>query len=159
MTLEPIWEADFSVHSYGFRPNRSTYDAMTYLGKRLAEHYGFAHLDTGLLYRAVARVLMDRDIPLTDRDAAAEVALNLEIGEEPVKAALKGWGLDIVATKFAVHIMEPGLDKHRGLQAALRFMPSKVRMDEVLAIGDSDNDALMLQKAKYSGCVGSTSAW
>ena len=26
------------------------------LGKRLAEHYGFAHLDTGLLYRAVARV-------------------------------------------------------------------------------------------------------
>jgi RNA-directed DNA polymerase len=36
MILEPIWEADFSVHSYGFRPNRSTYDAMTYIGKRLA---------------------------------------------------------------------------------------------------------------------------
>ena len=40
MTLEPIWEADFSVHSYGFRPNRSTYDAMTYLGKRLASPGG-----------------------------------------------------------------------------------------------------------------------
>ena len=38
MILEPIWEADFSVHSYGFRPNRSTYDAMTYIGKRLASH-------------------------------------------------------------------------------------------------------------------------
>jgi RNA-directed DNA polymerase len=36
MILEPIWEADFSRHSYGFRPNRSTYDAMTYIGKRLA---------------------------------------------------------------------------------------------------------------------------
>jgi RNA-directed DNA polymerase len=36
MILEPIWEADFSVHSYGFRPKRSTYDAMTYIGKRLA---------------------------------------------------------------------------------------------------------------------------
>src|SRR5919197_6151605 len=35
MLLEPIWEADFSTHSYGFRPNRSTYDAMTYIGKRL----------------------------------------------------------------------------------------------------------------------------
>jgi retron-type reverse transcriptase len=35
MILEPIWEADFSIHSYGFRPNRSTYDAMTYIGKRL----------------------------------------------------------------------------------------------------------------------------
>ena len=35
MILEPIWEADFSRYSYGFRPNRSTYDAMTYIGKRL----------------------------------------------------------------------------------------------------------------------------
>jgi RNA-directed DNA polymerase len=40
MILEPIWEADFSVHSYGFRPNRSTYDAMTYIGKRLASNAG-----------------------------------------------------------------------------------------------------------------------
>src|SRR2546422_6520721 len=35
MILEPIWEADFSVHSYGFRPNRSTYDAIAYIGNRL----------------------------------------------------------------------------------------------------------------------------
>ena len=31
MILEPIWEADFSTHSYGFRPNRSTYDAISYI--------------------------------------------------------------------------------------------------------------------------------
>ncbi len=49
------------------------------LGKRLAEHYGFAHLDTGLLYRAVARVLLDRDISLEDRDAAAGVAQTLDV--------------------------------------------------------------------------------
>ena len=36
MILAPIWEADFSTHSYGFRPNRSTYDAIAYLGNRLA---------------------------------------------------------------------------------------------------------------------------
>ena len=35
MVLEPIWEADFSIHSYGFRPNRSTYDAISYLSNRL----------------------------------------------------------------------------------------------------------------------------
>jgi group II intron reverse transcriptase/maturase len=40
MILEPIWEADFSKQSYGFRPNRSTYDAMTYIGKRLASPGG-----------------------------------------------------------------------------------------------------------------------
>src|SRR5205814_7888130 len=46
MILEPIWEADFSQRSFGFRPNRSTYDAMTYIGKRLSssggEHYQWA---------------------------------------------------------------------------------------------------------------------
>jgi RNA-directed DNA polymerase len=36
MILEPIWEADFSRHSYGFRPNRSTKDAVAYIGGRLA---------------------------------------------------------------------------------------------------------------------------
>lgn len=35
MALEPIWEADFSRHAYGFRPNRSTYDAMAYIGNHL----------------------------------------------------------------------------------------------------------------------------
>jgi RNA-directed DNA polymerase len=40
MILEPIWEADFSVHSYGFRPNRSTYDAMAYLRNRLVGKSG-----------------------------------------------------------------------------------------------------------------------
>jgi RNA-directed DNA polymerase len=43
MILEPIWEADFSVHSYGFRPNRSTYDAMSYIGKRLTGNSGKAY--------------------------------------------------------------------------------------------------------------------
>jgi RNA-directed DNA polymerase len=33
--IEPIWEADFSQRSYGFRPNRSTYDAISYLSNRL----------------------------------------------------------------------------------------------------------------------------
>jgi cytidylate kinase len=60
------------------------------LGKRLAEHYGFAHLDTGLLYRAVARVLMDRTIPLTDRDAAAEVARNLDVSHLDDDSRLRG---------------------------------------------------------------------
>ncbi|MGE3537306.1 MAG: reverse transcriptase domain-containing protein [Candidatus Tectimicrobiota bacterium] len=36
MILEPIWEADFSRHSYGFRPNRSTYDAVAYIVNQLA---------------------------------------------------------------------------------------------------------------------------
>ncbi len=40
------------------------------LGKRLAAHFGLRHLDTGLLYRAVAKALMDHGHPLDDRDRA-----------------------------------------------------------------------------------------
>ncbi len=40
MILEPIWAVDFSQRSYGFRPNRSTYDAIASLTNRLAGHSG-----------------------------------------------------------------------------------------------------------------------
>jgi retron-type reverse transcriptase len=43
MILEPIWEADFSVRSYGFRPNRSTYDAIAYIGNQLTGIPGKAY--------------------------------------------------------------------------------------------------------------------
>jgi cytidylate kinase len=44
------------------------------LGKRLAAHYGLRHLDTGLIYRAVAKALLDAGHPLEDRERAVEVA-------------------------------------------------------------------------------------
>jgi RNA-directed DNA polymerase len=44
MILDPIYEADFSRHSYGFRRTRSTKDAATYLASRLVHRrsYGWA---------------------------------------------------------------------------------------------------------------------
>jgi group II intron reverse transcriptase/maturase len=44
MILEPIFEVDFSRNSYGFRPNRCTKDAVTYLANRLTnpKTYGWA---------------------------------------------------------------------------------------------------------------------
>ena len=73
------------------------------LGKRLAEHYGFAHLDTGLLYRAVARVLMDRDIPLTDRDSAAEVAQNLDVSHLDDDSRLRGAAMGEAASVVSAY--------------------------------------------------------
>lgn len=48
------------------------------LGRRLAAHLGRPHLDTGLLYRAVARVLLDRGELLSDPDKAAAAAASLD---------------------------------------------------------------------------------
>ncbi len=48
------------------------------LAKRLAAHYGLPHLDTGLLYRAVAFVLLQGGESLDDTRAAIRAAENLE---------------------------------------------------------------------------------
>ncbi|MDB5512000.1 MAG: cytidylate kinase [Enterovirga sp.] len=50
------------------------------LARRLAAHFGHAHLDTGLLYRAVARDLIDRGESLSDAAAAAAAAAALDVG-------------------------------------------------------------------------------
>jgi cytidylate kinase len=48
------------------------------LAKRLAAHFGLRHLDTGLLYRAVAKALLDAGAELTDEERAAAAAKSLD---------------------------------------------------------------------------------
>jgi cytidylate kinase len=48
------------------------------LGKLLAGHYRLRHLDTGLLYRAVAKALLDAAEPLDDPRRAAAAARALD---------------------------------------------------------------------------------
>ena len=48
------------------------------LGKRLAQHYGLRHLDTGLLYRAVAKAVLDAGGALEDNAAAIAAARALD---------------------------------------------------------------------------------
>jgi len=48
------------------------------LGKRIALHYGLRHLDTGLIYRAVAKALIDAGAELTDAERAAAAARTLD---------------------------------------------------------------------------------
>jgi CMP/dCMP kinase len=50
------------------------------IGKRLAAHYGFRHLDTGLLYRAVARDLLAAGASLTDEARALAAAEAIDPG-------------------------------------------------------------------------------
>jgi cytidylate kinase len=47
------------------------------IGSRLAQHYGFRHLDTGLLYRAVAKAVLDGCKPPSDKPAAVAAAKSL----------------------------------------------------------------------------------
>ena len=49
------------------------------LGKCIAAHYGLAHLDTGKLYRAVARDTLAKGGDPTDADAALAAAIALDL--------------------------------------------------------------------------------
>jgi cytidylate kinase len=59
------------------------------LARRLAEHYALPHLDTGLLYRATARALMDEGRRLDDVPAAVKAARGLALIDFE-EAALRG---------------------------------------------------------------------
>jgi len=48
------------------------------LGTRLAAHYGLRHLDTGLIYRAVAKAVLDKGQRPNDAAAASAAAKSLD---------------------------------------------------------------------------------
>ena len=71
------------------------------LSRRIAEEYGFHHLDTGLTYRATAKALLDRGLPLDDEAVAADVAKNLDLGGLE-RSVLSAHAIGEAASKIAV---------------------------------------------------------
>jgi len=70
------------------------------LGKRLAAHYGFRHLDTGLIYRAVAKAMLDAKANLADEAAAAHMAQTLDpavFGDPALKTQQVGDAASVVS--------------------------------------------------------------
>ena len=70
------------------------------LGKRLAPHYGYRHLDTGVIYRAVAKALLDGGDDLTDEARAVAVAKELDpakFGDPALKSQRIGEAASVVS--------------------------------------------------------------
>jgi cytidylate kinase len=70
------------------------------LGKRLAKHYGYRHLDTGVIYRAVAKALLDTGLELTDEARAVAAALALDpekFGDPALKSQAVGDAASVVS--------------------------------------------------------------
>jgi cytidylate kinase len=70
------------------------------LARRLAAHYGLPHLDSGLLYRAVAVALLARGGDLADAAAATAVARALDpaaLGDPALRTRAAGEGASIVS--------------------------------------------------------------
>ncbi len=70
------------------------------LARRLAEHFGLPHLDTGLLYRATARAVLDEGRDLSNVKAAVAAARGLallDFDEERLRGREMGEAASIVA--------------------------------------------------------------
>jgi cytidylate kinase len=70
------------------------------LGRRLAAHYGLRHLDTGLLYRAVAQAVLTAGHRLDDTAHAAAAAQSLDpmqFDEEALKSHAAGEAASVVS--------------------------------------------------------------
>ena len=75
------------------------------LGKKLAAHYGLRHLDTGLLYRAVAKAVLDAGRRPDDTAAAVAAAKALDpanFDEKALKSAAVGEAASVVSAIPAV---------------------------------------------------------
>jgi len=70
------------------------------LARRLAAHYGLPHLDTGLLYRATARALLEEGSRLDDVEAAVRSARGLallDFEEDRLRGREMGEAASVVA--------------------------------------------------------------
>ncbi len=77
------------------------------LARRLAEAFALPHLDTGLLYRATARAVLDAGGDLTDPEAAASAAAALDLlrlDEDRLRGKDMGEAASIVAAMPAVRL-------------------------------------------------------
>ncbi len=71
------------------------------LSRLIADHYGFHHLDTGLTYRATARALLEKGLPLDDEATAAALAENLDLNGLD-RSVLSAHAIGEAASKIAV---------------------------------------------------------
>jgi CMP/dCMP kinase len=75
------------------------------LAKRLAAHFGLPHLDTGLLYRAVAAKARREGVAMSDAAACAHLAHNLvlrELEAPELRSSLVGAEASVVAAHSLV---------------------------------------------------------
>ncbi|WP_026186624.1 (d)CMP kinase [Ensifer sp. BR816] len=71
------------------------------LSRRIADEYGFHHLDTGLTYRATAKALLDAGLPLDDEAVAERMAREVELAGLD-RSVLSAHAIGEAASKIAV---------------------------------------------------------
>lgn len=89
------------------------------IGRLLAEHMGYLYLDTGVMYRAVTYVVLQRQIPLEDQDAVTELAYQLQIDiQQSERDDLNGYRVYVDGKDVTQEIRQPEVDAHVSVVSA-----------------------------------------
>ena len=72
------------------------------LAQRLAKHYKLPYLDTGLLYRLLGKVMIERKLDPDDAAAASITALNLDLSQL-ADPNLRGREAGEIASRVSIH--------------------------------------------------------
>ncbi len=105
--------------------------------------------------RAFNHLLARREVrlvPYSELRKTEVAVLRDGIRVEEVRELLRDFRVEVVDTKFAIHIKSPGVSKGRALEEIARLRG--LEMDEIAAVGDSENDRDMLERAGYAVSVG-----
>jgi hypothetical protein len=113
-----------------------------YLGDVVEVHRAFNHL-------AAKREV--KLVPNSEQRKTEVAILREGITAAEVRELLTGFNVEVVDTKFAIHIKSPGVSKGRALEEVAKLRG--FAMKEIVAIGDSENDRDMLAKAGYAIAV------
>jgi phosphoglycolate phosphatase (TIGR01487 family) len=81
----------------------------------------------------------------------SEIALERNLPAKKVKEALKNWDVEVYDTKFALHLTDPEVNKGLSLLNIAKKM--RVKPEEIMAIGDSENDLELLERAGWKVAV------
>jgi len=95
---------------------------------------------------------MDAERLFTDKWRETEVGLRREVSLEKVREILKGWDVEVETTGWAIHIMKKGMDKFVGVVKGCELLG--ISPKDVAAIGDSDNDEMMIRECGWGIAVG-----
>jgi phosphoglycolate phosphatase (TIGR01487 family) len=98
------------------------------------------------------RTRMDAERLFTDRWRETEVGLKRDVDLDEVKRILEGWDVEVETTGWAIHIMNRGMNKFVGVRKACEILG--IAVGDVAAIGDSDNDEMMIRECGWGIAVG-----
>jgi phosphoglycolate phosphatase (TIGR01487 family) len=131
----------------------------------IAEHGGVVYADDEVRVtvdaerpRAAATAFVDRGGDLgwgaadtVNRWRETEVAVALDADERRLRAVAEEFGVEVVDTGYAYHLVMPGVEKGDGLRsvaATLGYDPA-----DFVAVGDSENDVSTFEAAGESFAV------